>query len=150
MPYIVEVDQSIKIEQSGPTILAFSNGIAWAILIPSDVKATAIRAVANRGKPSRDAHLYVFAAGVYLLLRDYLSQMTLITVDIEYEGREGLIKSLLLEYIRKTLPGFESDTLMFDHVGKGSPADAKARAVRTGRDKRFRRVTLEEVLRIVT
>lgn len=149
MPYIVEVDQSIKIEQSGPTVLAFSNGIAWAILIPSDVKRAAMRAVANRGKPTYEAYLYVFAAGVYLLLRDYLPQIRRITIDIEYEGKEGKIRSVLLEFIRKQMPDFESDTIIFAHVGKSSPADAKARAVRTGGDRRFKRVTLEELLEVL-
>ena len=34
----VEVDQSNKIEQSGPTVLAFANGNSSAIVIPSIVK----------------------------------------------------------------------------------------------------------------
>lgn len=150
MSYVVEVDQSIKIEQSGPTVLAFANGIAAAIIIPSDVKHIALRAITNRGKPRTEAHLYVFAAGVYLLLRDYLSHLSRITIDIEYEGKEGKIKSILLEYIRKHIHDFEPATVIFHRIGRNSPADAKARAVRTGRDQSFKRVTLEEILAILT
>ena len=67
MPHIVEVDQSIKIEQSGPTVLAFSNGIAGAIMIPSDVKTEAIRLLVYRKRTNLEARMIVFAAGQTVL-----------------------------------------------------------------------------------
>jgi hypothetical protein len=75
--------------------------------------------------------------------------VTRVIVDVEYEGQEGKIRSFLLEYIRKRVPYFESETIVFDPVGKNSPADTKARAVRSGRDRRFRRVTSEELLAVL-
>jgi len=48
MLYVVEVDQSRKIEQSGPTILAFSDGISHAIVVPSTVKTQALRALRDK------------------------------------------------------------------------------------------------------
>jgi hypothetical protein len=38
MPYVVEVDQSIKVEDPGDTFLAFSDGASYAIKVPSSVK----------------------------------------------------------------------------------------------------------------
>ena len=148
MPHIVEVDQSIKIEQSGPTVLAFSNGIAGAIMIPSDVKTEAIRRLVYRKRTNLEARMIVFAAGLYLLLRDRLGELGRIIIDVEYEGQEENIKAALLRYIRRTAPGYEADRIIFQRVGKKSPADAKARAVRTGRDRGYRRVTLGELLEV--
>lgn len=149
MPYTVEVDQSVKIEQSGATVLAFSNGIAWAILIPSDVKTEAIRRLVYRKHTNLEARLIVFAAGLYLLLKDRLAELGQVVIDVEYEGQEANIKAALLRYIWRSAPGFDGDSIIFRRVGKKSPADAKARAVRTGRDRRFKRVTLEELLGVV-
>ena len=42
MKHTVEVDQSIKIEQLGDTVLAFSNGISHAIIVPARVKREAL------------------------------------------------------------------------------------------------------------
>ena len=149
MPYVVEVDQSIKIEQSGATVLAFANGIAWAVVIPSEVKRAAIRALVERKRTNLQARLIVFAAGLYLLLKDHLAELTEIVIDVEYEGQEENIKAALIRYIRRTAPSFEAERIVFQRVGKKSPADAKARAVRTGRDRQYRRVTQAELLRVI-
>ena len=149
MRYTVEVDQSIKIEQAGATVLAFSNGIAWAILIPPDVKTETIRRLIYRKHTNLEARLIVFAAGLYLLLRDRLAELGQVIIDVEYQGQEANIKAALLRYIWRTAPDFGGDRIIFRRVGKKSPAHAKARAVRTGRDRQYRRVTLEELLEVL-
>ena len=72
MPYVVEVDQSRKIEQSGPTVLAFSNGISHAIVIPSSVKTQSLRALKDKRKSTKEARILLFATCLYVLLKDYL------------------------------------------------------------------------------
>jgi hypothetical protein len=149
MAYIVEVDQSIKIEQSGATVLAFSDGISHAILIPSLVKTEVLRVLVSAGKSKATAHLLLFAACLYLLLEGYLDQLGCVVIDTEYSGKEAEIKAVLLRYVWRKAPTFAPESIMFKQVGKGSPADKRARDVRLGRDNRYRRVTLAEVLRIV-
>ena len=149
MPTIVEVDQSIKIEQSGATVLAFANSIAWAVVIPSDVKIAGIRTLIERKRTNLEARLTVFAACLYLLLQDHLEELTRIIIDIEYEGQEENIKAALLRYIRRKAPHFEAEWVIFQRIGKKSPADSKARAMRTGRDPKFRRVTQQELLDVI-
>ena len=117
-------------------------------MIPSDVKTEAIRLLVYRKRTNLEARMIVFAAGLYLLLRDRLGELGRIIIDIEYEGQEENIKAALLRYIRRTAPGYEADRIIFQRVGKKSPADAKARAVRTGRDRGYRRVTLGEMLEV--
>lgn len=145
MPYIVEVDQSIKIEQSGATVLALSNGITWAIVIPSHVKLAGQRIITNRGRSRLEASLLVFAACLYLLLEDYITDLTRVVIDVEYEGKDQIIKAALLRHIWARHPDFEAERLVFERVGKSSPADRKARLVRAGRDKAFRRITEDEL-----
>jgi len=149
MTHVVEVDQSGKIEQSGPTVLAFSNGISHAILIPSGVKREGFRALLRRGKTKDIARLLLFSACLYLLIKDHLDHLQKVIIDEEYTGQEGNIRSFLLEYIKRDGRFFEPENIDFARVGKGSPADQKARAVRAGRDKGYRKVTLKELLELV-
>lgn len=147
--HIIQVDQSIKIEQSGATILAFSNGISFAIIIPASVKKVALLVLKDKGKPKDTARNLLFCACLYLLLRDYLEQLAEIVIDEEYTGHDHNIRSFLLEYIRRNGLAFESERIVFARIGKRSRADKKARMVRSGKEQEFRVVTLEEILKIV-
>jgi hypothetical protein len=149
MPYVVEVDQSRKIEQSGTTVLAFSDGISHAIAIPSSVKSQALRALRDKGKPRREALVLLFATCLYVLFKDYLDQLQRVEIDIEYPGKDADIRASLLRLIWRKAPAFEPEEIVFRRVGKGSPADRKARAVRTGKDKAYHKITLEELLKLI-
>ena len=149
MPYVVEVDQSRKIEQSGPTVLAFSDGISHAIVIPSSVKTQALRALRDRRKPRKEARILLFATCLYVLLKDYLDQLERVEIDIEYPGKDADIRASLLRLIWRKAPAFEPEKIIFRRVGKRSPADKKARAVREGKDKEYRKITLEELLGLI-
>jgi len=149
MPYVVEVDQSRKIEQSGPTVLAFSDGISHAIVIPSSVKTQALRALRDKRKPRKEAQILLFATCLYVLLKDYLDQLQRVEIDIEYPGKDADIRASLLRLIWRKVPAFEPEKIVFRRVGKKSPADKKARAVRKGKDKEYRKITLEELLGLI-
>ena len=149
MSYVVEVDQSIKVEEPGDTFLAFSDGISYAIKIPFNVKQKGLQALQNRGKPKKRAKLLLFAACVFLLLENYLEQLQRVTVDNEYDGRQADIKSFLLEYIRKKHPSFEAERIEIKAIGKRSPADQLARAVRRGKREANKTITATELLSVV-
>ena len=145
----IEIDQSTKIEQSGPTILAFANGTTHAILIPSRVKHSAFQALRAKGKSKEVAHLLLFAACLYLLLDQHLHQLRKIVIDIEYPGKNVDIKAFLLRYIRRQIPDFEADKITFQLIGKKSPADFKARRVREKRDKNYRKIGSKELIKLI-
>jgi hypothetical protein len=149
MPYVVEVDQSIKVEAPGDTFLAFSDGISYAIKVPFSVKQRGLQALRNRGKTKKRAKLLLFAACVFLLLESHLEQLQRVTVDNEYDGRQDDIKSFLLEYIRRKDPSFESERIDIRAIGKKSPADELAGAVRRGKREADRTITAEELLSVV-
>lgn len=149
MRHNVEVDQSVKIEQPGSTVLAFSNSIDFAVVISSIVKQKAIQRLRVRGKSKDMAHILVFAAGVYLLIADFLDELNLVVIDTEYVGHDALIKAFLLRHIWQRQPDFDGCCITFARVGKKSPAHSKANAVRRRKDKDYRRVELQEMLRLL-
>ncbi len=146
----IEVDQSNKIEQPRATVIAFSDGISFAVILPHGVKTEAVRHLRNQGKSKNTAQVLVFAAGVFLLLRDYLDETHRVVIDVEYPGREGEIKAFLLQRIQRFRPGFEEWRVVFQQIGKGSPAHEKANAVREGKDRDSRTVrTAEELIEVL-
>ncbi len=149
MKHIVEVDQSIKIEQAGNTVLAFANGISHAVVIPSHVKRGALDVLWKKGKSRKLAPIILFFACLYSLLEDYLPNLQKVIIDEEYTGQDANIRFFLLAHIRNDKKHFEPRNILFDRVGKSSPADKKARAVRTGKDNQYRKITLKNVMRLV-
>ena len=146
----VEIDQSGKIEQtSWDTALAFSDGIDYAILIPAAVKREAIVRLRSSGRRGRRLYLFLFSAGLYLLLEDHLEQLDSVTIDTEYQGNEADIKAHLLRLIWKASPTFEADRISFRSIGRKSSAHTKAVAVHRGDEEPDRRITLKELLDLV-
>ena len=149
MRYSIEVDQSNKIEQSGPTVIAFSDGISHAIVLSSAVKRAGFKALKEKGKPKSKAQIILFAAGVYLLLRDYLEQIERVKIDTEYPGKDLDIRAFLLRCIWREVPLFKSERITFGRVGKGSPSDIKAREVRGKEGLESKKITAEELLEVL-
>jgi hypothetical protein len=149
MRTIVEVDQSNKIEQPRKTTIAFSDGVSFAVILPHPVKNEALRYLRNQGKSKDTAQVLIFAAGVFLLLRDYLDRVHRVKIDVEYPGWEGTIKAFLLQHIWRNKPDFEEWRIVFTPVGKGSPAHRKANAVREGKDTVSRTVRVGELIEVL-
>lgn len=149
MLHTVEVDQSIKIEQPGNTILAFSNGIAQAIVISSRVKREGLQVLRAMGKSEKQGPIVLFSACLYLLLKEYLSDLQRVIIDTEYSGQEDNIKSYLLGYIKKDKQFFNPENIMFAAIGKSSPAHKKAMNVRLRKDNNYRKITLKELLKLL-
>ena len=84
----IEVDQSGKIEQTHKdTVLAFSNEISYAVLIPARVKREAINLLRITGKRGKSLYISLFAVALYQLLKGHLDRVDLIAIDMEYEGK---------------------------------------------------------------
>lgn len=149
MPHIVEVDQSNKVEDSGDTFLAFSDGISWAIQVPFSVKQAGLQALRSKGKPKARATLMVFAACVFLLLENHLGQMDRVIVDNEYDGQGDDIKAFLLRHIWKRESRFEPWRIEVASIGKGSSAHNRAWSARKGKGAINRTITTQELLELV-
>ena len=117
-----EVDQSGRIEEVRPTVLAVSNDQHRSILIPAAVKREVFGRLRRRGESSKRATVRIFAAALYLLLMPVIDPDSWIVVDLEYPGYETLIKSMLLRWLRRIRPGTRTDQIRFRRIGKASPA----------------------------
>jgi hypothetical protein len=145
MRHVVEVDQSVKIEQAGTTVIAFSNGIRHAVVIPSNVKRFGLRLLQGKGNPKSTAVLHLFAACLFLLLEDHLPVLELIVIDTEYTGQESVIRHALLMHISKRPSSFPEEAIVFRQIGKKSAAHAKANQVRERKDMQYRKINSSDL-----
>lgn len=146
----IEVDQSVKIEQTfGDTVLAYSDAKQFAILIPAQVKRKALVHLRGRDWFGKRAVLPCFAAGLFLLLKDIASQVTLISIDQEYQGHEGDIKTMLLRHMRRVGLELNPDVIRFERLGRKSRAHKRAWGVQRGKIAPDREVTVEEFLDVL-
>ncbi len=120
----IEIDQSGKIEQlNKDSIIAFSNRNQYSVLIPKLVKQEVYKLYKGKIKKLR---YRLFCIGIYYCLRNYIREKELITICCEYKGKENLIKSLLLDYLRKDYPRIDAKIIRFNIIGKKSNAHAVA------------------------
>jgi hypothetical protein len=120
----IEVDQSGKIETPHLTALAFSNsnGRQYAILIPTRVKREVLSQLRARGLSRSQASIPVFAAALWLLLRDVIGEVTDVVIDTEYTGHEAHIKAELVQLAIGAGAKIVPNVIRFARIGKKSRA----------------------------
>ena len=123
MAHFVEVDQSGKVEEtSQDTVLAFSNGITFTVLIPATVKRNCIRALRLQGTPAKLFYFRLFAVGLFFLLKGHIEKIDQVYIDKEYMGNEGRIKDHLVNLLLRAGYAVEYHQIQFKLVGKHSAA----------------------------
>ncbi len=89
-----QIDQSGKIEQTEKsTILACTNSSTYTILIQGRVKRRLQEAFRKSGMTKLFIY-YIFAVGIFFLLQNK-KQLSTVTIDTEYPGKERLILDLI-------------------------------------------------------
>lgn len=145
----IEVDQSGRTDVlTDDTVLAFSDGIQAAILIPADVKRQCYQRLKATGLRKRLIGIRLFAAGLVLLPRPYIATLELITIDLEYDGWEATIKEHLLRHLREEQPDLSNQQIAFGRIGKGARAHDVALATYRGDREPDRRIGVEELLAV--
>lgn len=139
----IEIDQSGKIEQlNKDSVIAFSNKNQYSVLIPKEVKQEVYKLYKGRIKELR---YRLFCMGVYYCLKDYIKEKELITICCEYTGKENLVKSLLLGYLRKDYARIDPKIIRFGVIGKKSNAHSVAIDVFRGNRRPNKILSLNEV-----
>ena len=142
-----EVDQSGKIEDTEvDTILALANGLSWTIRIPASVKRAGLAFLRQRHVSRKTRYLRMLAGGLYLLLCDYLDQLSFITIDVEFAGRENDLRGMLLVLLWRKLPPFSKERVIFHRVGKKSPAHHLALMTYQGKKPAGKTITEKEFI----
>lgn len=144
----VEVDSSgVWGDLAKPTVFAFSNSTHFSLWIAPSVKKTCIEAVRKRkGRTDVNDYLRLYSISIFLLLRDHLRQISEIVLDLEYPKKMGIVRSMLVGFIRKTDPQLARTPIRVRRIGKTSRAHYKANAVYRGEQSPERRIQAEEIL----
>jgi len=170
----IEIDQSGKIEQlNKDSVIAFSNKNQYSVLIPKSVKQEAYNLYKGKIKELRyrlfciaiyyclrdythgqnllsNSCPFVISKRHYLLLKFlclllHIKGKELITICCEYKGKENLIKSLLLSYLRKDSLEIDSRVIRFGVISKKSNAHAVAIDAFRGNRRPNKILSLNEV-----
>jgi hypothetical protein len=147
MMHVVDVDQSGKFENTKhDTVVAFSNGIDFSVIIPATVKRDCITALGRQGISDANRNALVFATLLFFLLRHYIEQLHTVIIDIEYREQEPLIKDHLMNILRRAGYRVRREQITFGHIGKHSRAHEVA--IETFRRNRASNLvlTLEDIL----
>jgi hypothetical protein len=127
MSHVVEVDQSGRIEETNrDTVLAFSDGIQFSVLIPSRVKQDCLRALRLQGIKGNLFYIQFFAIGLFYLLRGHIEKIDRVTIDREYLGHEGQIKDYLINCLFRSGLMIDSYKIEFSHIGEHPPVHTLA------------------------
>jgi len=145
----IDVDQSVKIEGPGDTVLAFSNDVDFSILVPDAVKKAGERELHSRGVGGPTLALRLFSAALFLLLQNYLDDVTLITIDNEYQGHGKDVTRMLLRHIWEVKPDFPKECIEVREITKKSPAHKKAWETQRGIIKPNKRIKASELLEVL-
>lgn len=143
----VELDQSGRTEKlNQPSAFAFANGIQGTILIPAKEKRFVYQTLKARRNQFTNRDVRIFAACVFLLIKDHCRTITTLIIDREWTGHEATIKGLVLEYVRKIVPSFPTEGIAFDSIGRRSTAHALAYGVYKQKRPPDRVVTASDIL----
>lgn len=144
----IEIDQSGRIEETQrDTILAYADGKNYAIKIPARVKRQLQNDFRKIGKPKLFTYK-TFAAGIYLLIKN-LARDCQITIDVEYLGKNQLIKDILIEIYQKNQKKKFNHHLIFRSIGKGSRAHELAISVFRKKKIAHKTISYQELKKLI-
>jgi hypothetical protein len=147
--YVAEIDQSGRIDQTDrDTVLAVANGIQYSVLFPKAEKVACLQMLRQRWSGRTPASLYVllFATLLYFLIREHITKLDYVTIDVELETHESRIKEHLLNLFRRRGVTVDPGKIGFGHVGKKSPAHQLAWRVYNRKAEPSRVLTADDVL----
>ena len=73
----------------------------------------------------------------------------MVVIDDEYHGKNNLVKSILLSYIRERYPNFDKKLIRFGNVGKESNAHHVAIETFRGEHKPNEVLTEKQIWRLI-
>lgn len=139
---IYQIDQSGKIEQTSlKTIIAISNDVKYAIVLPGKVKRLLQEIFRNQQRPRM--FIYNTFSALIALLFVKTKPVSKVVIDKEYRN-EDLVKARILEYLKthkvNYIPNIE-----FGLIGKSSPAHILAAKVANKKITPNLVLTLEDI-----
>lgn len=148
----VEVDQSIRIDNTRKaTVLAFSNHFSKAVEVTAKTKRRLLKILRQQGKTGHTIYVDIFAATLFLLLRNHLDQLTEIIIDTEFLGsqQQAQITERLVHYAKSHGLSIRSYQVSFHQITKNSAAHELAIAVHRNEKEANEKVDYQDILKLV-
>lgn len=142
----IEIDQSGKIEDTGKdTVIAYSNGKQYAVIIPKKVKRQ-VQEIFRLGGMNRLYIYFLFSYGLYRLLLK-LDKMQGVTVDREYSGKEKLITEFVQLFFKRDKK--KGANFKFGNIGNHPRAHYAAKDVLDRKLEPDEKIILSDVLKAI-
>ena len=142
-----QIDQSGKIEQTSlDTVIAFSNGKKYTVLLNKATKRSLQRIFKDLGKP--EMFVYQTFATILAVIFKEVKPTSKVLIDTEYLGKENLIAVLINEVFER-FSWKKNFYFEFGFVGKSSPADHLADLVARQKSKPDKILSLEEIVNLL-
>lgn len=129
----IEIDTGSRLDQSGDTTFALSDDIQRAVLLRQTVRDECLDRLPGKRLKRQ---LRLFAACIYLLIKNHIKEIEEIQIDREYPGHENEIRWILFSILKRHFPVPELQiSIEFEPLGKKSRAHEIAlRTLRKARD----------------
>ena len=149
----IHIDLSNRLEESGPTFMAFSNHLVYVIKIPSKVKRSGLDFLQLQRTPAKQIKPLLWTACLFLLLQQHLARIAKapgkLAIDNEFDGYQALIKAALLRHIWKREESFPDYKVVITSIGKKSPAHRTVWRAKRGRRQADKVITQEELFEVL-
>lgn len=146
----IEIDQSGKFERTDiDTVISYSNGKTYSVLIPARIKRTCVLKLRNSGIVGNRLYIQLFAAVIFLLIRDQLTKVSRVIIDAEYTGREGQIKDNLINIIHRAGLSIDAYVIQFGHVGKKAKVHHLALSIWRKKKKADKILSTDDIMKVL-
>jgi hypothetical protein len=142
----IEIDQSGKIEDTAKsTIVAFTNSSNYVIKITSKTKRR-LQEIFRRKGQIRLFIYRTFATLIFLLIKKHLKRISLVVIDLEYPGKEKVIKDIVLEYLR--IEELKEPRISFKRIGNKPKVHYLAHDVFVGKKRADEVIKLNTLIKM--
>lgn len=145
---IVEVDQSIKIEQThADTIIGISNSKQYSFVVSRQIKRKLKSDFRDAGIPRLFAYKTFVAALVLGLEHAHFNHLSDVVIDVEYTGQERRLRSMFLAMW--SLRHDDIPDVSFRLIGKKSGAHKVGYRTMTGKRKADKVLTYSQLKKLI-
>lgn len=145
---IIQINQSNKIEKTNKdSIIGLANEISFTVLLKRKIKRKLQEDFRKEGKPRLFVYRTFIASVVLLIKYAKLKNISKIIIDLEYFGKDKLLKSIFLEMWSRFFS--EIPEISFERVGKKSKVHYICYFTMKGKYKPNKVLEYKEIKRLV-
>lgn len=145
---IIQINQSNKIEKTNKdSIIGLANEVSFTILLKRKIKRRLQEDFRKQGKPRLFVYRTFIASVILLIKYAKLKNISKIIIDLEYFGKDKLLKSIFLEMWSRFFS--EIPEISFERVGKKSKVHDVCYFTMKGKYKVNKILEYKEIRRLV-